>query len=77
MSMQKASNGAISTSDAHVANSIELLLGREHPDIFYLKRPEIAGVISKALSETYRLQPNDPVQFFSRFLLNHTKVVNS
>ena len=77
MSMQKASNGAISSSDAHVANSIELLLGKEHHDIFYLKRPDISNVLSKALSETYRLQPNDPVQFFSKFLLNHTKIVNA
>jgi hypothetical protein len=75
--MQKASNGAISTSEAHVTNSLELLLGREHADIFYLKRPEISSVISKALSETYRLQPNDPVSFFSKYLLNHVEIINS
>jgi hypothetical protein len=30
-------------------------------------------VISKALSETYKAQPNDPVDFFAKFLLNHSR----
>ena len=31
-------------------------------------------MLSKALSETYKHQPNDPVAFFSKFLLNHCNV---
>jgi hypothetical protein len=54
-------SSALTTGEANVTNSIELLLGKEHPDISYLKKDKIASVISKALSETYRLQPNDPV----------------
>ncbi len=68
-------SSALTTGEANVTNSIELLLGKEHPDISYLKKDKIASVISKALSETYRLQPNDPVQFFSQYLLNHNKVL--
>lgn len=44
--MSKPSNGAMMSSDAHVSNSIELLLGREHADIFYLKKGEISSVLS-------------------------------
>jgi hypothetical protein len=32
-------------------------------------------VLSKALSETYKHKPNDPVAFFSRYLLNHVNVM--
>jgi hypothetical protein len=63
------------TADANVTNSLELLLGREHSDIGYLKKDKISNVLSKALSETFRLQPNDPVQFFANYLLNHNKTM--
>lgn len=66
---------ALTTGDANVTNSIELLLGKEHADISYLKKDKISNVLSKALSETFRLQPNDPVQFFAQFLLNHNKTL--
>ena len=49
------------------------VLEREHGDITYLKQDEIGLVLSKALSETYKAQPNDPVDFFAKFLLNHTR----
>lgn len=62
-------------SESNVTNSIELLLGKEHADISYLKKDKISNVLSKALSETYRSQPNDPVQFFANFLLNHNKTL--
>jgi len=55
-------------------SAIELLLGREHPDINYLKQENISLVLSKALAETYKAQPNDPVQYFSKYLLNHAKI---
>lgn len=74
--MSKPSNGAMMSSDAHVSNSLELLLGREHADIFYLKKGDISNVLSQALAETYRVQPNDPVQFFSRYLLNQVNILN-
>ena len=48
-----------------VTNSLDMLLGSEHPDITYLKKDSIADVLSKALTETYRNQPNDPVAFFA------------
>ena len=52
---------------------IDLLLGREHPDISYLKQEHISLVLSKALSETYKNQPNDPVTFFAKYLQNHAR----
>jgi len=52
-------------------SNLEQLLGKEHPDVGYLKKEEISSVLCQALSKTYMAQPNDPVQFFSRYLLNH------
>jgi hypothetical protein len=49
------------------------ILDKEHGDISYLKQDEIGLVLSKALSETYKAQPNDPVDFFAKFLLNHSR----
>jgi hypothetical protein len=49
------------------------ILDKEHADITYLKQDEIGLVLSKALAETYKVQPNDPVSFFAKFLLNHTR----
>ena len=49
------------------------LLDKEHADITYLKQDEIGLVLSKALAETFKVQPNDPVSFFAKFLLNHSK----
>jgi len=55
--------------------SLEALLGKEHADITYLRQESISLVISKALSETYKHQPIDPVAFFSKYLLNHVNVM--
>jgi hypothetical protein len=30
-------------------------------------------VLSKALTETYVEKPNDPIQFFAKYLLNHVQ----
>ena len=49
------------------------ILDKEHADITYLKQDEIGLVLSKALSETFKVHPNDPVSFFAKFLLNHSK----
>ena len=49
------------------------LLDKEHPDITYLKQDEIGLVLSKALSETYKSQPRNPVEFFAKYLLNFSK----
>jgi hypothetical protein len=54
-----------------VAN-LDHLLGKEHPDITYLRQEHISLLLSKALSETYLEQPNDPVQYFSKYLLNYS-----
>lgn len=56
-----------------MASSSTPILDKEHGDISYLKQDEIGLVLSKALSETYKAQPNDPVDFFAKFLLNHSR----
>ena len=56
-----------------MSNNLENLLGREHPDIKYLRQDKISLVLSKALSETFLEQPNDPIQFFAKYLLNHVE----
>jgi len=53
---------------------------KEHPDITYLKSPEIGNVISKGLATVYKEQPKNPVQFLANWLLNYsatTEVENS
>jgi hypothetical protein len=37
----------------------------------------ISMVLSQALADTYDQQPNDPVEFFSKFLLHHIQVKDS
>jgi len=54
--------------------ALEQMLGRDHPDIKYLSQEHIALVLSKALAETYGEHPNDPVEFFSKYLLNHVSM---
>lgn len=48
-------------------------LDKEHPDITYLKQDEIGLVLAKALNEVYQTKPNNPVEFFAKWLLNHSK----
>ena len=56
--------------------ALETMLGRDHPDIKYLSQEHIALVLSKALAETYLEHPNDPVEFFAKYLLNHVNMQN-
>ena len=55
-----------------VSNAFMQLLGKEHADITYLKDEKISLVLSKALAETFRAKPNDPKQYFAKYLLNHS-----
>jgi len=52
-------------------STFDNLLKNEHPDVRYLKREDISLVLSKALTETYQAKPNNPVEFFAQYLLNH------
>ena len=52
-------------------SGIDKLLGRDMPEIAYLKQTNIAQVLSKGLSETFRAKPNDPKTYFAKFLLNY------
>ena len=49
------------------------VLDKEHPDITYLKQEDIGLVLSKGLSETYKVRPRNPVEFFAKWLLNYSK----
>ena len=50
---------------------IEKLLGRDMPEIAYLKGTEVSSILSKALAETYKVRPNDPKTYFAKWLLNY------
>jgi len=54
-------------------SSFDFLQG-EHPNIKYLLNDEISLPLSQALAETFEQQPNDPVEFFSKFLLHHITI---
>jgi len=47
---------------------------KENPDIAYIKRDDIGLVIAKGLAKTYKAQPQDPVDFLAKWLLNHSNV---
>jgi hypothetical protein len=55
-----------------MSNAFEALLGKDHPDITYLKQEKISQVLSKALAETFKAKPNDPKTYFAKYLLNHS-----
>ena len=53
-------------------SEIEKLLGRDMPDIAYLKQTNVLHVLSKALAETYQRRPNDPKTYFAKWLLDYS-----
>jgi hypothetical protein len=52
-------------------SGLDKLLGRDMPEIAYLKQTNIAQVLSKGLAETFRVKPTDPKTYFAKFLLNY------
>ena len=58
-------------------SGIEKLLGRDMPEIAYLKGTEVSYVLSKALAETYKVRPNDPKTYFAKWLLNYAHEKNT
>ena len=53
-------------------SAIESLLGRDMPEIAYLKQTNVLNVLSKALAETYQSRPNDPKTYFAKWLLDYS-----
>lgn len=51
----------------------ERFLSQEHPNTRYFKNDEIGLTLSRALAETYKAQPGKPIEFFAKFLLNHSR----
>ena len=51
-------------------SGLDKLLGRDMPEIAYLKQTNVSQVLSKGLAETFRVQPSDPKTYFAKFLLN-------
>lgn len=49
---------------------------KENPDIQYIKRDDIGLVIAKGLSKLYRAQPDNPVDYLGKWLLNYANVKN-
>ena len=43
---------------ASAAGGLDKLLGRDVPEIAYLKQTNIAQVLSKGLAQTFRVKPN-------------------
>ena len=53
------------------STGLDKLLGRDMPEIAYLKSTNISQVLSKGLAETFRVKPTDPKTYFAKFLLNY------
>ena len=60
-------------------SGLDKLLGRDMPEIAYLKQTNISQILSKGLAETFRVKPNDPKTYFAKFLLNiaHEKEIET
>lgn len=50
---------------------------QEHPDITYLKQDPIGPVLSKGLAVLYREQPQFPIEYFAKWLLNYSSSVQN
>lgn len=44
----------------------------EHPDIQYLKGDEVGKVVAMALAELYRVKPEFPIDYLSKWLYNYS-----
>lgn len=44
---------------------------KEHPDIKYIKTPEIGKVIAQGLAAVYLEKPDFPVDYLAKWLLNY------
>jgi len=49
------------------------LESQDHPDIAYLKSTAIGGIVNRALSDLYKVQPKNPVTFLANWLLNESR----
>ena len=46
---------------------------RPNPEAEYLKSDDIGRIIAKGMAVTYKAQPENPVDFFARWLLNQSQ----
>jgi hypothetical protein len=46
---------------------------KDHPDLQFLKNSEITPIISRGLSELYKIQPKNPITFLANWLLNESR----
>lgn len=49
----------------------------EHPDIQYLKGDEVGKVVAMALAELYRVKPEFPIDYLSKWLYNYSDQQNA
>lgn len=47
---------------------------QDQPDAAYIKREEVGVVVAKGLAVMYKVQPKNPVDFLSKWLLNYAQV---
>jgi len=52
------------------AVGIEAVLATPHEDVDYLSQHGISLVLSKALTETFKAKPMEPMKYFAKYLLN-------
>lgn len=50
---------------------------KDHPDIAYLKQDDIGKVLSKGLAVLYREQPQFPVEYLAKWLLNYSSSIQN
>ena len=44
---------------------------KEHPDITYIKKPEIGKVIAQGLAAVYLQKPDFPIDYLAKWMLNY------
>jgi hypothetical protein len=63
-----ADRGIIMISDL----KLNCIMSGEHPDIQYLKGDDVGKVVAMALAELYRVKPEFPIDYLSKWLYNYS-----
>lgn len=48
-----------------------------HPDSEYIMQPKIGPIIAKGLATVYKEKPNNPVDFFAKWLLQQSNILKA
>ena len=64
--------------EREMSNKVRMnIMGQQHEDIKYLMQDEIGAVIAKGLADTFSANPQNPIEYFGKWLMNYRKIQKS